>query len=90
MILYDRFIARGYYGINYSGLADSFESSDYEYIKNKVHAMLSNSYYVEVKDTLTGANYRINPDTYFENFEGDFNVTKEMQDFQDMIIKEVI
>ena len=84
--LYGRFIAYGYYGTNYSGLADSFESSDYEYIKDKVHAMLSNGEYVEVEDTLTGASYRIDPDTYFEDFEGEFNVTREMQDFQDQII----
>lgn len=85
--LYGRFIARGYYGTNYSGLADEFESSDYEYIKDKVHDMLSNGHLVEVEDTLTGASYRIDPDTYFdEDFNGEFNVTKEMQDFQDQII----
>lgn len=84
--LYGRFIARGYYGTNYSGLADSFESSDYEYIKDKVHDMLSAGDYVEVEDTLTGASYRIDPDTYFEDFDGEFNVTREMQDFQDQTI----
>lgn len=84
--LYGRFIARGYYDTRYSGLADSFESSDYEYIKDKVHDMLSNGECVEVEDTLTGASYRIDPDTYFEDFEGEFNVTKEMQDFQGQII----
>jgi hypothetical protein len=69
-----RYVVRGYFGTNYSGLADDFQSDDWSAIEDHAHEMLSDGDYVEIEDLGTGKSVRLDPDSYFDGFEGEFPV----------------
>ena len=60
----------GYYSNNYNGVGEEFTSSDWSEIAETAHQYLSDGYYVEIMNTLTGVTVRLDPDTY--DFDGEF------------------
>ncbi len=64
----------GYLGNNYSGIMENFETDDWSVVEEKAHEMLCNGNYTEIKNRETGKSVRIDPDTYLDNFEGEFPV----------------
>ena len=66
------YVVEGYYGKNYSGLAHSMSTNDWSEAVDAAHAYLSDGDYVEMSNTKSGKVVRIDPDEYFENFDGEF------------------
>ena len=67
----ERYSVRAYYDDNYRGLADSFNSDDFDEIRDKAHEYLSDGSCIIVNDYETGKQIRTSPDEYFDNFEGE-------------------
>jgi hypothetical protein len=67
-----RFQVEGYYDSRYVGLAESMTTNDFSEATDSAHAYLSNGDYTLIFDTKTGKEIRFDPDTYFEDFEGEF------------------
>ena len=49
-----RYSVEGYYGSDYRGLADDFQSDDWSEIEEHAHEMLSNGLFVEITDLGSG------------------------------------
>lgn len=69
-----RYLVEGYYGQDYRGRADDFQSDDWSEIEEHAHEMLSNGLFVEITDLGSGQGDRLDPDTYFDGFEGEFPI----------------
>ena len=67
-----RFIVEGFYGANYSGLAHSFSTDDFDAAADAAHDFLSDGDFVEITDTVTGHSERLDYDSYFDGFDGEF------------------
>lgn len=70
-----RFHVEGYYDARYIGLVDSFETDDWSEATDMAHEFLSNGDYTLIFDTKTGGEVRLDPDEYFEDFNGEFPVS---------------
>lgn len=66
----------GYYGADSNGHPAGLESSeefeDWSKVTETAHEMLSRGDHVEIVNDETGKSIEINPDDYFESFEGEF------------------
>ncbi len=69
-----RYTVTGYFGSNYSGIAEDYQSDDWSEIETYAHDMLNNGLYVEIIDEYTGKNALLDPDSYLDGFEGEFPV----------------
>lgn len=69
-----RYKVSGYYDSRYRGLEDYFQSDDWSEIEDHAHEMLSNGDFVEIIDLGTGKSVRLDYDSYFDGFEGEFPV----------------
>lgn len=67
-----RFQVEGYYDNRYVGLAESMTTNDFSEATDSAHAYLSNGDYTLIFDTKTGKEIRFDPNTYFEDFDGEF------------------
>ena len=70
----ERYEVNGYYDSKYYGLSDDFKSNDWSEIEDHAHDMLSHGYYVEIIDFIAGNSVRLDPDSYFDGFEGEFPI----------------
>ena len=66
-----RYKVRGYFDSAYRGLSDSFDTDDFDEVRDIAHDYLSDGSYVIVNDYDTGKTIKISPDEYFDNFEGE-------------------
>jgi len=75
----ERFLVSAYYDSSFAGLAATFESDNWSEIAEVAHDYLSDGSYVEIKDHKTGKRSRIDPDVYFEDFDGEFPLTYKLE-----------
>ena len=78
------FEIRAYYGQDHNGhglgLEGSYSVDFFEVMAYIAHDKVSHGYVVEVKCVKTGKVLELDPDSYFENFEGECPVSAEYFD----------
>lgn len=79
-----RFWVSQYYDGNFRGLSDSEEFFDFDQAIDRAHEWLGQGP-VKIRDAETGAEVRIDPDEYWENFDGEFWCTPELAEFRDEV-----
>lgn len=60
------------------GVAEYMQTSDLQDAESAAHNWLMHGYYVQLNDSYTGDNIIVDPDTYIENFDGEFACTEEI------------
>lgn len=53
---------------------EHFETDDWSVVTEKAHEMISEGNYTEIINWETGKSVRVDPDTYFDDFEGEFPI----------------
>ena len=74
-----RFEVYGYYDAALRGVAEFFETDRWSEVEDTAHQYLSDGDFVTITDTKTGRWIKINPDVYFEDFEGEFPVSYRLE-----------
>lgn len=74
----ERYAVNGYYGTDSNGhpqgLAEDFKTDDWSKVEEQAHEMLGKGNIVEIVDERTGGSTVLDPDLYFEDFQGEFPV----------------
>lgn len=74
----ERYSVSGYYGADSNGhpqgLAEDFKTDDWSKVEEQAHEMLGKGNIVEIVDERTGGSTVLDPDLYFEDFQGEFPV----------------
>lgn len=74
----ERYAVSGYYGTDSNGhpqgLAEDFKTDDWSKVEEQAHEMLGKGNIVEIVDERTGGSTVLDPDLYFEDFQGEFPV----------------
>ena len=73
----EKYVVRGFYDSDYRGLDTDFKSDDWSQVEMAAHEMLSNGNYVQITNTESGLDYKIEPDEYFNDFNGEFPIKPE-------------
>lgn len=69
-----------FYGKDLRGLEESESFEDWEEVKDFAHELISHGGYVRITNEYTGKEVVLDPDTYFDNFEGEFPVDQKSLD----------
>ena len=59
---------------NYTGVVDDLSTNDWSEVEEFAHDNLASGNLVEIENEETGCSVRLNPDEYFEDFEGEFPI----------------
>lgn len=59
---------------NYTGIMDDLSTNDWSAVEEFAHEHLYKGNLIEIVNNETGASVRLNPDEYFEDFNGEFPV----------------
>ena len=74
----ERYSVSGYNGTDSNGhplgLAEDFKTDDWSKVEEQAHEMLGKGNVVEIVDERTGGSTVLDPDLYFEDFQGEFPV----------------
>lgn len=73
----EKYVVKGFYDSDYRGLDTDFKSDDWSQVEMAAHEMLSNGNYVQITNTESGLDYKIEPDEYFNDFNGEFPIKPE-------------
>jgi len=67
---------KAYYDEKFRGLAEAFETDDFEAMRMQAHEYASQGFMLKIYNNEIGTVIEISPDSYFENFEGESPITE--------------
>ena len=73
-----KYKATSYFDLKYAGVEDVFYANDWSEIEDFAHEHLMKGSAVEILNTITGKEIKLNPEKYNEEFDGEFTVGPEV------------